>query len=189
MTPDAHRLEAGTPVTTIILQRPRADAVARYEEWLKEITPLAQSFSGHQGVNVIRPTAPGGDYTVVLHFDSITNLRKWLDSDTRVELVEKIRPYLHTPEVIDIKTGLEFWFTPTATNKTAAPYKQFLITLSAIFPLTIVVPWALQPLFAALPQLGFPGVRAFLIAAIIVALMVYVIMPRYTRLVARWLFR
>ena len=46
-----------TPVTTVIRQRPLSDAVARYEAWLKQIIPVAQSFAGHQSVNVIRPHA------------------------------------------------------------------------------------------------------------------------------------
>jgi antibiotic biosynthesis monooxygenase (ABM) superfamily enzyme len=186
---DPRPRHADMPVTTIIRQRPLPDAAARYEAWLKEIVPVAQSFAGHQGVNVIRPNAASEDYTIILHFDNVTNLRKWLDSETRMQLVEKIRPHLRTPEAIDIKTGLEFWFTPSPAGKTAPPYKQFLITLSAIYPLTLIVPWFLQPIFTYVPTLGLPGISQLAVAAIITALMVYVVMPRYTRLVSRWLFQ
>lgn len=184
---DGIRLD--TPVTTVIRQRPLRHAVARYEAWLKEIIPVAQGFAGHQGVNVIRPHAVSEPYAIVLHFDTVANLRRWLDSDIRVRLIEQIRPFLDSPEAIDIRTGFEFWFTPQPAARVAKPYKQFLATLSVIFPLTIVVPLLLQPAFAWLPVLGLPGVRHFIIAAIIVGLMVYVIMPRYTRLLAKWLFR
>ncbi|HEX9464332.1 MAG TPA: hypothetical protein VGB82_17170 [Alphaproteobacteria bacterium] len=84
---------------------------------------------------------------------------------------------------------LEFWFTPPPGHRQAKPYKQFLLTLSAIFPLTIVVPWALQPVLARLPLLGEFIVSNLIVAAIIVGLMTYVIMPHYTRLVANWLYR
>ena len=173
-----------TPVTTAIRQRPLPDAVARYEEWLKEIIPVAQEFAGHQSVSVIRPHAAGDAYTIVLHFDNLFNLRKWLDSDVRERLVDKIRPFLRAQEDIDIKTGVEFWFTPPSGAKAAKPYKQFLITLSVIFPLTIIVPWLLQPVFNWFPVLALPVMRHLLIAAAIVALVVYVVMPRYTRLVS-----
>ena len=66
---------------------------------------------------------------------------------------------------------------------------RFLITLSAIFPLTMLVPWSLAPLFRAAPAFGLPGISNFIAAAIIVALMTYVIMPHYTRLIAGWLYR
>src|SRR4051812_32033837 len=45
-------------------------------------------------------------------------------------------PFLQTDEDVDIKTGFEFWLTPPRASKPAKPYKQFLITLSAILPLT-----------------------------------------------------
>jgi uncharacterized protein len=176
-----------TPVTTVIHQRPRPGAVSRYEDWLKEIVPIAQQFTGHQGVNVIRPHGTSAAYTIVLHFDTMANLRRWLTSEARARLIDKIQPFLLSEENIDIKTGFEFWFTPPPGGKPAKPYKQFLITLSAIFPLTIVIPWLLQPVFAWLPVLALPGLRQFVIAAVIVAIMTYAVLPRYTRLVSRWL--
>lgn len=184
---DAIALE--TPVTTVIQQRPKADAADRYENWLKEIIPVAQQFAGHRGVNVIRPHGGSDAYTIVLHFDSVGNLRKWLSSATRAQLIEKIRPFLRAEEDVEIKTGFEFWFTPTAGGKHAKPYKQFLVTLSAIFPMTVIVPWLLQPLFTRLPVLALPLVGQFVVAAIIVGLMTWCIMPYYTRLIARWLYR
>ncbi len=186
---DRDEIKLETPVTTVIRQQPLPDATKRYEAWLNEIIPIAKTFAGHQGVNVIRPHEATDAYTIILHFDTVGNLRRWLDSDVRMRLIDEIRPFLHAQENIDIKTGLEFWFTPQApAARHARPYKQFLITLSAIFPLTIIVPLALRPLFHALPALGLPGISHLIVATIIVMLMVYVIMPRYTRAVARWLF-
>ena len=178
-----------TPVTTVIRQQPLPASTARYEEWLREIVPVAQSFAGHQGVNVIRPQIAGGAYTIVLHFDTVAKLRGWLDSETRVHLIDKIRPYLVTQEDVEIKSGIEFWFTPPPGGKLAKPYKQFLVTLSVIFPLTMIIPWLLQPLFGWIPLLGLFGIRHLATAAVIVGIVVYIVMPRYTRLVSRWLFR
>jgi len=85
---------------------------------------------------------------------------------------------------VDIKTGVEFWFTlPTPAQRHPQPYKQFLLTLCVIFPLTLLVPWVLRPLFQTIPVLGLPGVGNFIISTVIVGLMTYVIMPRYTHLV------
>jgi antibiotic biosynthesis monooxygenase (ABM) superfamily enzyme len=104
-------------------------------------------------------------------------------------VVSKIRPFLRAAEDIDIRTGFEFWFTPPPGGKQAKPYKQFLVTFSAIFPLTILIPWLLQPVFAWLPALGLPGVSHFIVAAAIVAIMTYAVMPRYVRLLSGWLYR
>lgn len=187
--PTREQIAGDTAVTTVIRQQPLSNEVARYEAWLKDIIPVAQSFTGHQSVSVIRPHVPDGAYTIVLHFDNVAHLRGWLDSEVRADLVSRIKPYLQAPEAIDITTGFEFWFTPPAVMKHAAPYKQFFATWSAIFPLTLVVPWLLAPVFDVVPLLGMPGFRHALLAAVIVALMVYVIMPRYTRAISRWLYR
>jgi hypothetical protein len=58
---------------------------------------------------------------------------------------------------VEIRTGLEFWLTPSdSEQKHAKTYKQFLITWSAIFPLTIFVPWGLAPAVpnGAVPRLA-----------------------------------
>jgi uncharacterized protein len=188
MTKDRDEIALESPVTTVIQQRPKPDAIDRYEAWVKKITPVAQQFAGHRGVNVIRPHGESDAYTIVLHFDTVANLRGWLDSGVRARLVEEIRPFLHKTEDIDIKTGLEFWFTPPPGRRHAKPYKQFLVTLSAIFPLTVVIPWLLRPVFAWLPVLALPVVSQLVVAVIIVGLMTWAIMPHYTRLVSKWLY-
>ena len=181
-------IQIDSAVTTIILQHPSKEQIQAYENWLTEIVPVAQAAAGHRGVNIIRPHEASQPYTIVLHFDSEANLRAWLESDTRQQLVEKVRPLLNSQETIEVKTGLEFWFTPPQTRQLAPAYKQFLITLSAIFPLSILVPWLLSRIFLTVPFLAIPFVKPFLTSGIIVGLMTFVIMPRYVRLVARWLF-
>lgn len=175
-------------VISKIIQRPRKDAINDYEAWLKQIIPIAQSYDGHKGVNIIRPTGHQTDYTIVLHFESIDKLKGWLDSQDRKNLIEKVLPLLDRDEKIDIHTGFEFWFTPPQTKKHPAAYKQFLITSSAIYPLTLIVPWALSHGFDILEISDLHALKGFLTAITIVALMVYAIMPRYTRLVSSWLY-
>jgi uncharacterized protein len=160
------------------------------EAWFREVTAIAQTFPGHRGVDIIRPPRGSRIYTIVLHFDTSEHLGRWLSSEARKRLIAEIEPYLEGGDQVEIRTGLEFWFTPSdSEQKHAKTYKQFLITWSAIFPLTIFVPWVLQPLFQTAPSLGLPGISNLLISAMIVGLLTYVIMPRYTRMVATWLYR
>jgi len=182
-------IDVDSAVTTIIVQRPYKQHISAYEHWLKQIVPKAQQFPGHRGVNIIRPHGQQQDYTIVLHFDTESHLRAWLDSDVRKSLIEEVRPWLDTDETIEIKTGLEFWFTPPDSRKAARPYKQFLVTLSAIFPLSLLVQALLAPVWASFTFSVPLAVKAFLSSFIIVGLMTFVIMPRYVRLVASWLYR
>jgi uncharacterized protein len=161
-----------------------------YEAWLREIVPIVGSAEGQRGINVIRPHMGSRTYTIVLHFDVLEHLEQWLDSEVWKRLILEVQHLLQDGDQVEIKTGLEFWFRPPDSGqKRAKPYKQFLITLSVIFPLTMLVPWLLTPLFRAAPILGASAITHFLVAAIVVALMTYVIMPRYTRLMAAWLYR
>ncbi|WP_138502263.1 antibiotic biosynthesis monooxygenase [Spirosoma lacussanchae] len=182
-------IEIDSAVTTIILQRPIKQQIHAYENWLKEMVPLAQQAAGHRGVNVIRPHGENDEYTIVLHFSSEADLHNWLESDIRRQMIRKVRPLLHADEKIDVKTGLEFWFTPPASRKAAPAYKQFLLTWSAIFPLSILIPWLLSPFLSALPASSAPLIKPLVTSMVLVGLMTFVIMPRYVRWVARWLYQ
>ena len=176
-------------VTLVIQHHVQPAQVPEYEAWLRETSQEAMLFPGHMGVNIVRPRAPASTYTIVLRFDSHQHLLDWMESPTRRKLVERAAPYLMADEELEIQTGLEFWFTPPAhTPLRARPYKQFLITLSAIYPLTLLIPWLLGPLLQAEPLRLWPAAGGLFVVVVIVYLMVYVIMPRYSRLVAKWLF-
>lgn len=176
--------------TLVIQHQVKPAAKDKYESWVKEIAQEGQRFKGHLGVNVIRPHGASSSYTIILRFDSHEHLQGWIESETRKRLVQEAQPFLSAEEDLELQTGLEYWFTPpNVKHAHAKPFKQFLITLSAIFPLTVVVPWALHPLFARASLLDSPIAVNFVVAVVIVLLMVYVIMPRYTRLVAGWLFK
>ena len=161
-----------------------------HEQWLARIIPIAARFPGHRGVSVIRPAPAAGDYTVTLRFDDVTHAEDWLASDARRELVADVAPALTRAEALDTVTGLEFWFQPVPVpQRRARPYKQFLTTLSVIYPLTLLVPCLLRPLLGYAPALEHVLVEHLIVAAIIVGLMTYVAMPRYVRLVDDWLYR
>jgi antibiotic biosynthesis monooxygenase (ABM) superfamily enzyme len=176
--------------TLVIHHHVKAPARHDYESWLKEIAREGQRFKGHLGANLIRPADGLGSYTIVVRFDSEASLRDWMESNTRQRLLQRAQPYLEAPEVLEIETGMEYWFTPRSPKpQRARPFKQFLVSLSAIYPLIVTVPWALQPLFNAVPLLSHPLAAKLVVAVVVVLLMVYVVMPRYTRLVAGWLYR
>ena len=58
-----------------------------------------------------------------------------------------------------------------------------------IYPLPVLVPWVVHPLARWPPPLRYVLVDHLLVAAIIVGLMTWVVMPPFTRLVAGWLYR
>jgi antibiotic biosynthesis monooxygenase (ABM) superfamily enzyme len=183
-------MSAPSEVISVIRHEVRPGSEERYEGWIGKIVPVAKRFPGHAGVTVVRPPASSRTYTVVVRFDEIEHLQAWLGSDTRTQLLEEIEPHLSRADLPEIQTGLEFWVTtPEVVQRAASPFKQFLLVLSVIYPLTLVVPMSLQPLLTATPGFGAPYARTLVSTIVIVALMTYIIMPRYTRLVTDWLYR
>ncbi|GFO68020.1 antibiotic biosynthesis monooxygenase [Geomonas limicola] len=176
--------------TVVITHRLRANKQGEYERWLEEIAPLCQASTGHLDWNIVRPISGLTDtYTVIIRFDTEANLRNWMESPTRARLIEQVRPLFVTDDDFFISSGLDFWFTPAgAKAKIPVRWKQYLVTWSAIYPLALLIPMVVNPL---LHRLGIGDNRflaTFVVTGVVVFLMVYLVMPRYTRLVQRWLF-
>ncbi len=176
--------------TVVITHRLRENKQAEYERWLEEIAPLCKASPGHLDWHIVRPI-PGltETYTVIIRFDTEEHLRGWMESPTRARLIEKVQPLFVTGDDFFISSGLDFWFTPAgAKAKIPVRWKQFLVTWSAIYPLALSTPFVVSPI---MHYLGVPDNRFLTtlpVTGLVVFLMVYVVMPRYTRLVQRWLF-
>ena len=177
--------------TFVIRHRVAAKHREAYEEWTKEIGRDAVTFDGHLGAEIIRPPEEGesGEYTVVIRFDNEENLLAWAKSDTRAKYIRDVEHMLLEGDKVEIHKGIDFWFTQVGgAPKHAKPWKQFCVTLSAILPLTMLVPWLYGPLLSALPESSQHWAREIISKSTVVALMVWVVMPRYTRLLSRWLY-
>lgn len=68
-------------------------------------------------------------------------------------------------------------------------WKQYLVTWSAIYPLVLAVSLIVLPIIRlmGIPQHHY--IDMLIITAVVVALMVYIVMPRYTQLIRGWLFK
>lgn len=177
--------------TAVISHQVAKDKHTEYEAWLEEIGPQCRKAPGHLDLHVIRPIAGLTEtYTIIIRFDNQSHLRGWMESAQRNALIAKVSPLLVKGDDFYISSGLDFWFTPEKANtKIPIRWKQALITWSAIYPLVLVLPLLLLP---PMHWLGLPENRyldTLLVTGIAVLLMVYVVMPRYTKLIHAWLFR
>jgi antibiotic biosynthesis monooxygenase (ABM) superfamily enzyme len=176
--------------TVVITHRVKNNRQRDYEQWLEEIIPLSKTYPGHLGVQVIRPiTDITPTYTAIIRYDSKEHLLAWMKSPERQQLIEKVRPLLADDDAFRVLEGWDFWFTPEA-SKTKLPtrWKQFLVSWSAIYPLVLLVSHLIT---AGARTTGLPDnlyLRMLVVTCVVVWLMTYVVMPRYTRLVHRWLF-
>lgn len=176
--------------TVVITHRVREDKHAEYETWLGEIVPLCKASPGHLDWHIVRPISGLTEtYTIIIRFDTTAHVQQWMESSARTRLIHKVHPFLVTGDDFFVSSGLDFWFTPGgAKAKVPVRWKQYLVTWSAIYPLALGVPLIITPV---LQRIGAPDNRlltTLVVTGTVVFLMVYVVMPRYTKLIKRWLF-
>jgi uncharacterized protein len=179
--------DAEGPVTTTVTRRVKPGHEAAYEAFLASISGAAAAFPGYLGEEVFRPAGgQGGEYRIVYRFDSPDNLQAWLDSAERAAWLQQAEPHVAGLMRTQVLTGLEGWFTlPTQPGTPPPPpYKMALVTWAAIFPLITGVVVATAPLLGRLPLV----VRLAVTTGVTVPLMTWVVMPRVTRLLHRWLY-
>lgn len=176
-------------VTLLVRHRVKQGGDEAYENWLRHIIAIARTYPGHLGIDVMRGQSQGlAQFTSVLRFATTEQLQYWLDSEDRRKLVEEARPLLADGDQTEVNADREFWFTPTDAAALPPPrWKQSCVTFLVILPLSFLVPMLFKPLFGWMPWLGGYVQSNVLITASIVLLVVYVFMPRVTRLFGKWL--
>jgi antibiotic biosynthesis monooxygenase (ABM) superfamily enzyme len=175
--------------TAVITHRIRPGRQAEYEALVGEITPLARLAPGYLDLQWVRPI-PGLTHTntIILRFSTEQNLREWMTSVTRTRWIEKVTPLFVTGDAFVVRSGLDFLFASTDARAPIPPrWKQFLLTWSAIFPLSLCMPFVVRRMLSLLHIPGNLLVTSLVGTGVMVFLMVYVVMPRYTKLVKRWL--
>ncbi|NJO84609.1 MAG: antibiotic biosynthesis monooxygenase [Blastochloris sp.] len=171
------------PVTFAVTRRVKRGREAEFEAWARGVIAAASRYGGFRAADVIRPADPlhSHDYVIVFRFDSENDLMAWEQSAERGEWLAKVAPLTVGSSNVDRISGLEFWFSPLPTMPPR--YKQAIVTWVALVPTSFLVSSAIS---ALLPDVH-PFFRTAIIAAIALALMTYVIMPRMTRWFAGWL--
>lgn len=175
------------PVAVLTLRKVRPGYEERFEAALHDF--IAQSFSteGQLGVHVIRP-APGSgslEYGIVRRFSSAEARDRFYHSALFQKWQAEVAQMTQGGPVRQELTGLEAWFTLPGQKSAVAPprWKMALVTVLGVYPVSILVPWLLRPLTGTL----HPLLQGFFIAAGIVVLLTWVVMPILVRLLKPWL--
>jgi antibiotic biosynthesis monooxygenase (ABM) superfamily enzyme len=182
---------ADESATVVITHRIRNGCGEAYEKWLGEIGPICKRYPGHMHSTIIRPVAGASEtYTIVIRFDNRERLLAWMQSEDRKSLLERVRPILDDDDKFTVESGMDFWFTPEEAHaRLPKRWKQAFITWTAIFPLVYLVGHAMNQVAAHARFIANAPARLLIDTAIVCLLMAYVVMPKYTRLMQRWLFR
>jgi len=179
--------EKDPPVTVMMSRRPLPGREKAFEEYLLGVTEAARHRPGHLGVTIFRPArAEDREYHILFKFDRRSNLERWETSEERARWREIARTVSERPTK-KVVTGLEAWFAlpSQALNLPPPRYKMALVVWLAIYVLITGLQALTGDLLANLPLM----LRTFILTAVTVPLMTFLVMPLLTRVFKNWLYR
>lgn len=175
------------PVTVVVSRRVKPGCEAAYEAWLERLIQTAGAMRGFVGAKVQRPR-PGEPpvYTSVFRFASVETLRAFETSDLRRRALAEVTELVESDAIWSRLTGLELWFTPPAGTVVPQPsrLRMALVMIAVVYALVLSLG---QLVALALGSAPFP-LRLLVTIVIEVFLMTYVLMPRLTKWLARWIY-
>ncbi len=175
------------PVTVVVTRHVRRGSASAYEAWLTRLIEGANGMPGFLGAKLQRPgPEESAVYTSVFRFDSVEHLRAFEVSDMRRRALSEVADLVEADAVWSRLTGLELWFTPPAGTIVPQPsrFRMALVMIAVVYGLVLSIGQLVGLALGAAPQ----PVRLLVTIVIEVFLMTYVLMPRLTRWLARWIY-
>jgi antibiotic biosynthesis monooxygenase (ABM) superfamily enzyme len=176
-------------VTLLFRRRVRVGREAEYERWLASLQQATRDAPGYVGAETIRPgeASPTREYVTIVRFDSYDHLRAWEDSGLREQRLAQLPPeVVHGDAEITRLEGLEFWFSPPgAAVKAPSRHKMTVVMI----PIVVAIASLTGPALRWLMGDTIAFARLVLAVTLQVVLLTYVIMPRVTMWLRRWLYR
>jgi antibiotic biosynthesis monooxygenase (ABM) superfamily enzyme len=174
-------------VTVVVTRRVKSGHESQYENWLKRLLEEAKSMKGYLGATVQKPVPGTTEYTSVFRFDNVENLRKFEESEIRARYLREVVDYVEADAIWKKFSGLEFWFSPPKGTIVPQPsrLRMALVMIIVVYGLVI----SIGQLVATLAGDIIPSyVRLFVTISIEIFLMTFVLMPRLTKLLAKWIY-
>src|SRR5262245_55901591 len=175
--------DGGAEAVKIVLEwRVHPGAHVRFEEWVRRLLAQAAASGGLQGSSVLSARE---DYFVLLRFAGNGDFARWRDASATDELLRAAAAVATRTDRGQLRTGLETWFAVRGRPASSPPppkWKMAVVTWCALLPQVIVLAMITPASIPFLPSVA-------LSTAIPVAMLTWVIMPRVTALLQRWLYR
>lgn len=171
------------PVTVVVRRRVKPGHEAAYEAWLERLVTGARALPGFSGNEVKRA---GAEYTSVFRYDSLEHLRAFEASDVRRRALSEVAEHVEGDAIWQELTGLELWFSVPVGTVVPQPdrLRMALVMIAVVYGLVLSIGSLVALVLGEAPM----PLRLLVTITIEVFLMTYLIMPRLTRLLARWIY-
>jgi antibiotic biosynthesis monooxygenase (ABM) superfamily enzyme len=158
-----------------------------YDDWVRRMIEAAKESPGMTGVTVLAPEpSREGLHHLVMRFADEVAMHRWETSYERQKLSHEADAFSRRTR--QEATGLETWFAiPECPElESPPPWKMAVVTFLAVFVLSVAILKLLKWIFT---DMNF-YVESFLVAAILVGLLTWLVMPFLSRHVFRgWLHK
>lgn len=165
----SYRLRPGTEGEHLMLHKRMLDALQAFPGFLKR-----------ELLDAVEDVQP--ETVVVLTFDSTNNLQRWLDADDRRAILKDLDGITQGKLTTNVVGGFAGWF-PSNEGSDPRKWKQALVILIALFPVSLSASWLRAQLWPDLQLL--PSVLFANIVGIII--LTWILMPPLTRTLDSWL--
>jgi len=174
------------PITIVVSRRIKKDTEEQFGRLCEELTSVASSFEAYLGAVMICPTNENDpEYRMIYKFGNPEDLDKWVDSKIRASILKKIEPLMDGPSIATKYSGILTWLTLSG-KATGAPknYKITIVSWLALYPLVTLIFFLFGDILANMPLM----IRTFIVTAMGMLIMSYVLMPQFTKWFSFWLF-
>ncbi len=176
------------PITISVARRVRRGKEAEYEKWVKRVAAAAAAYPGFLGVNVLKPSKDtDGEYVLIAKFDSYEHQQAWEHSEERSDFHSQLGKLTEGEPKVSKVSGIEFWFSLPDVPVHSAPsqHKMALVLCIVVFVLVLLVNILFGKQLALLPLIP----RIAILSVVQVLLLTYLIMPKVTGLLKKWLYK
>lgn len=166
-----------------ITRRVRPGCEGQFEQALREFLRDSLSETGVLGVHMLTP-APGDggrEYGILRTFANEAERDAFYASPRYAAWLDRVDPLVDGDCARRELTGLEAWFR--GTNGMPPRWKMALATLCGVYPTSVLLSLTVAELVHDWPLL----LRSLVIAASMVGLLTWVVMPNVTRVLRPWL--
>jgi len=171
--------------TTVVVRRNITPGyVAQFDDWLRRFIEVERRTPGYLGTTVIVPEGSETVRYIVHRFESEAASQRWENDPERLAMLAEANRY-STP-LLDRQTGLETWFKIPGIPSVLAPprWKMALVLLAGATLISVTARYLIGGYLATLPV----PLAAFLMSAILVVFLTWVVMPNFTRWLRPWLY-
>lgn len=184
LRPSAAETPRDQPITVTVARTVLPDNREAFEDWADGIQSRVSDYPGHLGSTMLSPGQGEDEYHIVYRFADAETLHNWEDSQERAQWLAKLEEMVESERFAHV-TGLETWFSlPDRADQRPSRWKMVIVTSTVIFGLQVLI-----QAFLLSTLLHWPLVlRAAIMSVAMTLLMTYVVMPRTTRLLRRWLY-